>query len=213
MTTPEQFEQQLRQQFQHEKARHGAPDSLKQQVLIKAHQAQASRQRQRWSMISGRWPTLWRNSQLALCCALLLVTGVLLLQQPEQAPLYYQIVVLQDDKQGQVQQHRLTIQSENAVKGTHGELNLAYQQYNALTRLGQAFHHSTGLLRQQDDGWQIRFCDDLVVSLDRDLFNQLSRDTEPQTLALAQWVDVISHSSGQLVAIAPAQTVPNCPGS
>ena len=213
MTTPEKFEQQLRQQFQHEKARHGAPDSLKQQVLLKAHQAQARRQRQRWSMISGRWPTLWRNSQLALCCALLLVTGGLLLQQPEQAPLYYQIVVLQDDKQGQVQQHRLTIQSENAVKGTHGELNLAYQQYNALTRLGQAFHHSTGLLRQQDDGWQIRFCDDLVVSLDRDLFNQLSRDNEPQTLALAQWVDVISHSSGQLVAIAPAQTVANCPGS
>lgn len=211
MTTPEQFEQQLRQQFQHEKARHGAPDSLKQQVLLKAHQAQARRQRQRGAMLSGRWSAIWRNSQLALCCALLLVTGVLLLQQPEQTPLYYQIVVLQDDKQGQVQQHRLTMHSDNAVKGTHGELNLAFQQYNALSRLGQDFHHSTGLLRQQDDGWQIRFCDDLVVKLDQGLFNQLSQQSGQQDAALAQWVDVISHSSGQLVAITASPVVPHCP--
>lgn len=212
MTTPEQFEQQLRQQFQHEKACHVAPDSLKQQVLVKAQQAQLRQQRQRWSVMSGRWRALWRYSQLALCCALLLVTGVLLLQQPESPGLYYQIVVLKDDKQGQVQQHRLTMQSENAVQGTHGELNLAYQQYNTLTRLGQAFHHSTGVLRQQADGWQIRFCDDLVVSLDPGLFNQLIRDNGQQAVALAQWVDVISHSSGQLVAITPAQAAPHCQG-
>ena len=200
MTTPEQFERDLQQQYQHEKARHAAPPQLSERIMQRAKPP-----------VSQRWWPAWRNMQLALSSAFVLVLGYLLLLQQPSSPLYYQIVVTSDSQYREVQQHRITVQKEQALAMLPGDASNAYQQYVETAQRNDAFHTQTGLLRQNAEQWQISVCNDLLLKVDRQLLAQLNVVPTPDDFQLQQWVEFVSNDAGQLVAIRPTSTVLQCP--
>lgn len=196
MTTPEQFEQKLQQQYQHDKARHVLPQRVSHEIVRCARAAKPA---------SGIG--LWRNTQLAMSCALLLLMAYLLQPAEKNAPLYYQIVVTQDEHYQEVQQHRLSEQPEHTALSLPSSPADAYQHYTAIQQRSKAFHYHTGLLRQQAEQWQITVCDDLLLTIDRQLLSQLNLPEFNQNdFAQQQWVEFVSNNAGQLVAIKPVSS-------
>ena len=202
MPTPEQFEHKLRQQYQHEKAMHQLSSDAKRHILKQAKQLKPP-----------LWQGLWRNTQLALSCAMLVVLGYLLLpalqRQPEQA---YQVVFSTSSQFKQVQQHSIAAQATPADALRHAN-NAAYQQYLSASGRDVAFHQQIGLLQQQHEQWQISVCDELLLTVDRELLAQLHLPQQPERFAQQQWVEFISNQAGQLIAIIPATETLQCSGS
>lgn len=198
MQTPEQFEQQLRQGYQHDKALHPLPENVRNKLLRHATARQTKR---------GVFN--WRSMQLALACAALSVLGYLMLLSPVQdAPLYYQVVVTHSDGFGETQQHSLSEYKADPSTAEH------YQQYLASNRHSEALHRQTGLLRQEPQQWSITVCDDLRLTIAPQLMAQLNVPGQLQTrLEQPQWVDFIRNRQGQLVAIQPAAEALICPHS
>ena len=192
----EQFDQQLSQQYQHDKALHPLPKHITSAVLKQA----ASQQPPRWGLS-------WRNAQLALSCAMLAVLGYLLAQQQHdpRAPLYYQLVVSHSDNYKEVQQHSVSSDASATPLS-------AQQQYLDAAQRSQTFHRQTGLLRQQQQQWQISVCNDLLLTIDRQLVAQLELPLiTPSLDAKPQWVEFTRNQYGQLVAIAPTSQGLSCP--
>ncbi|HSG51725.1 MAG TPA: hypothetical protein VLA40_06430 [Rheinheimera sp.] len=200
MSTPEQFDADLKQQFQHDKARHPMPAALRKDIL-----RQANRKKRPAA------PVIWRNIQLALCCALLVVFGTVLLptQQAGQ-PQYYQITYSSNSQYREIQQHSITHDAQFAIAELH---RIGKQQYAASAGQTAAFHQQIGLLRQEQQQWQISVCDDLLLRIDKSLLAQLYLPQSIEKLAMQQWVEFISDESGQLMAIRPATKTMQCPGA
>lgn len=201
MSTPEQFDADLKRQFQHDKARHQMPASLRKDILRQANRKKRPAAR-----------VIWRNIQLALCCALLVVFGTVLLptKQPGQTQ-YYQITYSSNGQYREIQQHSITNDTPLSV----AELKRVKlgQQYTAMSEHTAAFHHQIGLLRQEQQQWQISVCDDLLLRIDKSLLAQLYLPQSIEKLAIQQWVEFISDESGQLMAIRPATKAMQCPGA
>lgn len=203
MTTPEQFEQKLQQQYQQDKARHVLPKPVKRTIL---RRAKAAKQRDGLG--------LWRNTQLALSCALLVLMGYLLYPGAVSTPQHYQIVVSHDPHFKEVQQHRLSPHQQNTFSATATLPAEAYQQYMATQQRSAEFHYYTGMLKQHADQWQITVCDDLLLTIDRQLLSQLNLPKfKPGDFAQQQWVEFVSNAAGQLVAIKPVNHAGYCAGS
>ena len=199
MQTPEQFEQTLKQRYQHDQAMHPLPDKVRNAVL-----QQAAAKRRRSPVFN------WRNVQLALSCAALTVLGYLLVLSPAQTgPLYYQVVVSQSDGFGETQQHSLTEQKPATPNQAEH-----YQQYLASNSHSEAFHHQTGLLRQHQQQWSITVCNDLLLTIDMPLLAQLDIPNQIQAKPeQPQWVEFVQNRQGQLVAILPTDEALVCPHS
>ncbi|MDR6983993.1 hypothetical protein J2X32_002635 [Rheinheimera pacifica] len=203
MTTPEQFEQKLQQQYQHDKACHVLPQRVSREIVRRA-----SPVKRRSGMV------LWRNTQLAMSCALLLLMGYLLQPADKTTPLYYQIVVTQHEHYKEVQQHRLSPQTEHTALSQQADPSAVYQQYTAAQQRSTAFHYHTGLLRQQAEQWQITVCDDLLLTIDRQLLSQINlQQHKLSDFGKQQWVEFVSNSAGQLVAIKPVSSGLYCSDS
>jgi hypothetical protein len=200
MTTPEQFEQKLQQQYQHEKAKH---------VLSEQGRRKIVRQAQRLNR--HRWLHHWRNIQLVLSCVFVMVLGFLLLTTPKTAPMYYKIVVTSDEQYREVQQHQISAQSDLSVAKLANPGRQAYQHYRDLTQLGAAFHRHIGLLRQNDDQWQISVCNDLLLTIDRQLLQLVKLSQPVADYQQLQWVEFIRDDAGQLLAITPSSAALQCP--
>jgi len=200
MTTPEQFEQKLQQQYQHEKAKH---------VLSEQGRRKIVRQAQRLNR--HRWLHHWRSIQLVLSCVFVMVLGFLLLTTPKTAPMYYKIVVTSDEQYREVQQHQISAQSDLAVAKLANPGRQAYQHYRDLTQLGAAFHRHIGLLRQNDDQWQISVCNDLLLTIDRQLLQLVKLSQPVVDYQQLQWVEFIRDDAGQLLAITPSSAALQCP--
>ena len=205
MNRPDQFEQQLQQQYQHDKARHVLPAQVKNALLKKARQKQARQRHKAGWLRRNDWQGLWRNTQLALCCALLLLLGYLLQPVQPHSPLYYQISYSQGAEYRQVQHHV----ASNIRPQQSTALAQAQQQYRLSGEQSRAFYAQTGLLQQQQDHWQIKVCDQLLLTIDKQLLSQidLSADITPQ---FAQWVEFTSDAAGLLIAIKPAAAPLHC---
>lgn len=200
MTTPQQREQELQQQYQHDKALHPLPQHVRQAIYQTAvHRAASGKQ--------PTWRFSWRTAQLAVCSVLMLVMGYLLVQPQPAARQYYQIDVTQSAQYRQVQQH-----SVSNVKAA-GTAETEYQQYLASAQHTEVFHHQVGLLRQQQQHWQISVCNELLLTIDTELLAQLNMPTAVRQAQPPQWVEFISNSRGQLVAIQPATQALLCPHS
>ncbi|MBU1307992.1 MAG: hypothetical protein KKE30_00490 [Gammaproteobacteria bacterium] len=200
MSTPEQFDRELRQQYQHDKALHPLP----QQVHRAIRQATA---RQRAAGKARNWRFSWRSAQLAVCSALLLVMAYLLqLPQPVTTQ-YYQVLLSHNEQYRQVQQHSVSTQVAADTNATE------YQHYIASTQHTEQFHRQIGLLRQQQQEWQISVCNDLLLTIDTQLLAQLAMPKAVRQPQPPQWVEFISNSRGQLVAIQPATQALLCPHS
>lgn len=198
MSTPEQFDTDLKQHFQQDKATHIMPDALRNDILRKASR------KARLGV-----PVIWRNIQLALCCTLLVVfSTVLLPTQHAGQTQYYQITYSSNSQYREVQQHSITDNAQLAVS----ELKqLGHNQYLALAKQTMAFHQQTGLLRQQQQQWEISVCDELLLTIDKALLANLDLPQPPEQFAAQQWVEFISDQQGQLIAIKPATAVLKCP--
>ena len=198
MQTPEQFEQELRQGYQHDKAMHPLPQRVCSTVLNHAAAQQ-----------TGKRAFSWRNLQLALSCAALSVLGYLLVLSPAQyTPPYYQVVVTQSEGFNETQQHSLSEQKPERIKAER------YQQYLASNQHSEALHRQIGLLRQEPRQWSITVCNDLFLTIEPQLMAQLDIPRQMQTrLEQPQWVEFIRNHQGQLVAIRPASEALICPHS
>lgn len=200
MTTPERFEQQLQQQYQHSKAKHPMPAALIKTISGKAKQRPA-----------GVMPGLWRNMQLALSVCGVVLLGVLLQRSPATATGYYHIVQLQDPLQQsqykEVQRHSLVSQAEaGAVKQQQ-----ALHNYFSVKAKNDNFHYQTGLLRRQQQDWEISVCDELLLSIDHNLLAKIAvTSIDPTELHMGQWVEFVSNARGQLVAISAATQPLQC---
>ncbi|MBZ9610271.1 hypothetical protein [Rheinheimera maricola] len=201
MNRPEQTEQKLQQQYQHDKACHVLPAHVRRAVLKQA----AGRQRKNWH-------GLWRNTQLALSCAFMLVLGYLLLQVTPEAQWYYQIALSEDAQYRQVQHHGVTDQPGVLRVNGKDSASSAYQQYLASEQRDKAFYAQTGLLQQQADQWQISVCNELLLTIDKQLLHHLQLSADLGAVE-RQWVEFISDPAGQLVAIRPVSDAVQCPQS
>lgn len=198
MSAPEQFDADLKQQFQHDKAQHLMPASLRKDIL-----RQAKRNKKR------TMPVIWRNMQLALCCALLVVfSTVLLPARHGTGPQYYKIVYSSNSEFREVQQHSIT---EEAVSAGTELKEVKQSQYMAMAKQTASFHLQVGLLRQEQQQWQISVCDELLLKIDKALLAQLDLPLETDKFAAEQWVEFSSDQHGQLIAIKPATTALRCP--
>ncbi|MCS4308841.1 hypothetical protein M2404_003203 [Rheinheimera pacifica] len=203
MTTPEHFEQKLQQQYQHDKACHVLPQRVGREIVRRAR-----------SVKRHNGMGLWRNTQLAMSCALLLLMGYLLQPADKKEPLYYQVVVTQGEHYKEVQQHLLSPQTEYMALSQQVDPSVVYQQYTAAQQRSTAFHYHTGLLRQQEEQWQITVCDDLLLTIDRQLLSQLNlQQHKLSDFAQQQWVEFVSNSAGRLVAIKPVSSGLYCSDS
>ncbi len=200
MSTPEQFDQELQQQYQHDKALHPLPQQVRQTIHQAAVRRAAARQ-------GPAWRFSWRSAQLAICSALLLVMGYLLQQSQPVAKQYYQIVLTHNDQYRQVQQHSVS----NVKTDQHSTTE--YQQYLAAAQHTEVFHRQVGLLRQQQQEWQISVCNELLLTIDTELLAQLDMPKAVRQVQQPQWVEFVSNSRGQLVAIQPALQALLCPHS
>uniref|UniRef100_A0A486XY60 Uncharacterized protein n=1 Tax=Rheinheimera sp. BAL341 TaxID=1708203 RepID=A0A486XY60_9GAMM len=207
MTKPDAFEQQLKQHYQHDKACHPLPEQIRTALDEKARQQQDISLLRRLG-----WQGLWRNTQLALSCALVVVMGYLLIpfQSPQQW--HYQISYSQDPTYSRVQHHSVSADATPTAIALNNTADAAYQQFLAAEQGTKAFHAQTGLLQQQADYWQIRVCNDLLVTIDKQLFSQLQRSPDIDSLG-QQWVEFISNPAGQLIAIRAANQALHCPHS
>lgn len=198
MQTPEQFEQELKQRYQHDQALHPLPQHIRQSVLRQAASTQNSRSVFRW-----------RNVQLAFSCAALALLAFLLADSSGvSAPLYYQVVVTHEAGFAETQQHSLSEQKSEDVKADR------YQQYLAANKHSAALHRQVGLLQHEQQQWSITVCNDLLLTIAPELMAQL--DIEKQVhrkLEQPQWVEFIRNQHGQLVAIETASTALACPHS
>lgn len=200
MSTPEQFDADLKRQFQHDKARHPMPASLRKDIL-----RQANRKKRPVA------PVIWRNMQLALCCALLVVFGTVLLPTHQAGqPQYYQITYSSNSQYREIQQHSITHDAQLAIAELH---RIGQQQHAASTGQTAAFHQQIGLLRQEQQQWQISVCDELLLTIDKALLAQVYIPQEPTQFAAQQWVEFVSDQKGQLIAIKPVTTFLQCPAT
>ncbi|MGP9801391.1 hypothetical protein [Rheinheimera sp. NSM] len=204
MTTPERFEQQLQQQYQHNKAKHPLPGAVLNAIAVRA--------KQRTKPVL---PGLWRNMQLAMSVCGVLLLGVMLQREPAAQSGYYHIVQIQQQEQHQykeVQRHSLSAQAEQGVVGSVNSVS-GYGIADYLTARAQSehFHYQTGLLRRQQQDWEISVCDDLLLSIDHNLLAKISlTNLEPAAINAEQWVQFVSNNKGQLLAISPAQQPLQC---
>lgn len=198
MQTPEQFEQELKHRYQHDKALHPLPAHIRDTVLRHAAAKQAR-----------HFAFNWRNLQLALACAALSVLGYLMVSSPaQQTPLYYQVTVLHDEGFNETQQHSVSEQKPQHAKADR------YQQYLASNQHSEALHHQVGLLRRQQQEWSITVCNDLFLTITPQLMDKLDIPGQVHTrLEQPQWVEFIRNRQGQLVAIQPATEALVCPHS
>ncbi len=202
MNKPDQFEQQLQQQFQHDKACHPLPRPIINRVLVEAR-----RQQQRSWLKRIGWQRLWRNTQLALSCALLLLLGYLLLPVAQQPQWHYQISYGQDTQYRQIQHH--TAGSPLSPATT---LAQAQQQFREAGANSSAFYAQTGLLRKEQQQWHIQICDQLLLTIDKQLLSQIDLTIDRSVLT-PQWVEFTQSPDGTLLAIKPAQQALQCPHS
>lgn len=200
MSTPEQFDQDLQQQYQHDKALHPLPQQVRQAIRQTAMRRVAARQRPDWRFS-------WRSAQLAVCSALLLVMGYLMQQPQPVAKQYYQIMLVHSAQYREVQQHSVS----NVKADDHNATE--YQQYLAAAQDTEVFHRQVGLLRQQQQQWQISVCNELLLTIDTELLAQLKMPAAVRQAQQPQWVEFISNSHGQLLAIQPATQTLQCPHS
>jgi hypothetical protein len=201
MPTPDQIDDKLQQQYLREKAMHILPAKVKHRIARGAGRRQPS-----------RWLGLWRNTQLALSCALLLVFGYLVIPTALQPEQYYQIVVSSNEQFNQVQQHQITAQAELGVAQLNANA-VAYQQYLDMTQRHTAFQQQVGLLKQSAEHWQISVCDELLLTVERELLTQLYLPLRLEDFAQQQWVEFASNQAGQLIAITPTSHALQCPQS
>ncbi|MEO3865752.1 hypothetical protein [Rheinheimera fenheensis] len=202
MNKPDPFEQHLKQQFQHDKACHPLPRPIVNRVL-----AEARRQQQRKGLKRIGWPQLWRNTQLALSCALLVLLGYFLLPVAQQPKWHYQISYAQDAQYRQIQHH-----TAGSAPGNATALAQAQQQYREAGANSNAFYAQTGLLRQEQQQWHIQICDELLLTIDKQLLSQIDLTIDRSALT-PQWVEFTQSSDGTLLAIKPAQQALQCPHS
>lgn len=200
MNRPELGEEKLQQQFQHDKACHVLPGHVRRAVL------QQAKNRQRKNSHG-----LWHNTQLALSCAAVLVLGYLLLPTP-QPQWHYQIAYGEHAQYRQVQHHGVTAEPGLALVNGNNPAGSAYQQYLAAEQRDKAFYAQTGLLQPQADQWQISVCNELLLTIDKQLLSQLQLSANIGALG-QQWVEFISDPAGQLIAIKPASNALQCPDS
>lgn len=201
MNRPEQVEEKLQQQYQHDKACHVLPAHVRRAVLLQAK----SRQR-------NNWHGLWRNTQLALSCALVSVLGYLLLADTSQPQWYYQIAYGEHAQYRQVQHHGVTAEPGAALANGNDAAGGAYQQYLAAEQRDRAFYAQTGLLQQRSEQWQISVCNELLLTIDKQLVRQLQLSADISAIG-QQWVEFISDPAGHLIAIKPASNALQCPHS
>lgn len=198
MQSPEQFEQQLKQRYQHDQALHPLPEHIRDAVLNKAAAKRAER------------PVFsWRNLQLALSCAALAVLAFLLADSDTgQTPYYYQVVVTHDEGFAETQQHSLSEQKPTDSKAER------YQQYLASKAHSEALYRQIGLLQHGQQQWSITVCNDLLLTIAPELMAQLNIPKQVHhQLQQPQWVEFIRNQHGQLVAIQPAAKALSCPHS
>lgn len=203
MTSPERFEQHLQQQYQQDKAQHPLPRSVKRRIVA------ASADNRRVPL-----QQLWRYTQVALSCGALLVLGYVM-QQSTPAP-SYQIIVSSGQGYQQVQQHSLANATapSSSIQLNSTDYAQAQQFYAQAQQQTNQFHTQTGMLKQQQQQWQITVCDQLQLNIDTQLIAQLGvKHDQLLHTQQAQWVDFISTDSGQILAIQPAKAPLHCPQS
>lgn len=201
--TDEHFEQQLQQQFQHSKQQHPLPATVKRSLL------KVAKQRQRPDF--AHW---WRYGQLALGCAVLTVTAYLM-SLPVTMP-GYQIVVSHSEHYQEIEQHLLTSRSVPAVVAPFSTDNnqQRYQQLIAAQQQTTQFYAQVGQLDKTQPQWQIKVCDELLISLDASLIAALQQhDQSMSTLQQDQWVEFRRGQSGQILAIVATGNTLQCPHS
>lgn len=198
-----EFEQQLRQAYQHSKARHTLPAALRKSIL-QAHASKPPRSYQRWL----------RHTQLALGSIFLAVLGYLLLQ-PINIPAYH-IVVSYNDSAIETENHRLTVRSVPALMASFAvdENQQRYQQMLQAQHNFSQFHAEQGVLQKKQQYWQITLCNAQVVTLEDNLLQQLlSQALVQQQTTLAQSIQLYRGTEGQILAIKPLTSMQQCPMS
>ena len=88
---------------------------------------------------------------------------------------------------------------------------IGQREYMTSAQHTMAFHQQIGLLRQQQQQWEISVCDELLLTIDKALLAQLHLSQQPEQFAAQQWVEFISDQQGQLIAIRPATGGLQCP--
>ncbi|MDP2715649.1 hypothetical protein [Rheinheimera sp.] len=208
MTTPERFEQQLQQQYQHNKAKHPLPGAVLNAIAVRAKQR-----------TKPALPGLWRNMQLAMSVCGVLLLGVMLQREPTAQAGYYHIVQIQQQEQQyqepqykEMQRHSLSAQAEQGVVSSADRVD-GYGMADYFTARAQSdnFHYQTGLLRRQQQDWEISVCDDLLLSIDHNLLAKIAIiNLDSTAVNDGQWVEFVSNNKGQLVAISPAKQPLQC---
>lgn len=198
----EHLQRKLQQQYQQSKQANPLPDKAKKRII----QFAAARQEKQYG-----W---WRNTQLVLGCGFLAVLGYLMMQ-PVMVP-SYQIIVSHDGSFKEIQQHSLTLRSVPAVVAqfTTDENQLRYQQLQAAQQNTAQFYSQKGILHKEQQQWQIKVCDELLVNIDQALLNQLSLyDSSINQLPQHRWVELTRGAQGQILAIRSADSALQCPHS
>ncbi len=195
-----EFEQQLRQAYQHSKARHTLPAALRKSIL-QAHASKQPRSYQRWL----------RHTQLALGSVFLAVLGYLLMQ-PISVPSYH-IVVSYNDSAIETENHRLTLRSVPALMASFAvdENQQRYQQMLQAQHNLSQFYAEQGVLQRKQKYWQITLCNAQVVTLDDNLLQQLlHQGIVQQQTELAQSIQLYRGAAGQILAIKPVTGLKQC---
>lgn len=202
MTDNEHLQRKLQQQYQKSKQANPLPGKVKKRIMQLAASGQVNRH---------MW---WRNTQLVLGCGFLAVLGYLMMQ-PVLVP-SYQIIVSHDGAFKEIQQHSLTLRSVPAVVAqfTTDENQLRYQQLQAAQQNTTQFYSQKGMLHKEQQQWQIKVCDELLVNIDQALLHQLSLyDSSINQLPQHRWVELTRGEQGQILAIRSADSALQCPHS
>jgi hypothetical protein len=177
MTKPNQHtDDALEQHYAKRKLRHPAPASIKRYILTK-------QQDNNFTAYLFR-----RISYVAVAASTLLLMSLLLIQQPAQIPaeLGYQLVQL----------HTLETNTEHLSDSFKERYAKHYNDYLTQKKTYAAHHKTKAVMHLVDKGWQLKNCDDEVLSLSNELIAALSKIQQIDTQII----------SGDAVEIAFDQT-------
>ncbi len=199
----EHFEQKLQRAYQQSKTLHPMPSTVKKHILQQGDTARLQPY-QYW----------FRNAQLALGSVFLAVLGYLMLQ-PVTIP-SYQIVVSYSDHAIETEAHSLTVRSMPAVVAQFSadENQQRYQQMLLAQDNISQFHAEYGVLQKVQQQWQITVCNQLAVTIDDALLQQLKTyDVQLAQRQVQQNIAFYRGPQGQILAIKPADRAQQCPVS
>jgi hypothetical protein len=156
MTKPNQHtDDALEQHYAKRKLQHHAPASIKRHILAK-------QQDNKFTAYIFR-----RISYVAVAASTLLLMSLLLIKKSDQVPaeLSYQLVQL----------HTLEINTEHLTDSFKNRYAKHYNDYLAQKKTYAAHHKTKAVMHLVDEGWQLKNCDDEVLSLSNELIAALSK--------------------------------------